>query len=38
MPLVIERFKKAGYRFVTVSELLRAVAPGELNHPLRRPV
>ena len=38
MPLVIERFKKAGYRFVTVSELLRSVAPSELNHPLRRPV
>jgi peptidoglycan/xylan/chitin deacetylase (PgdA/CDA1 family) len=38
MPLVIERFKKAGYEFVTVSELLDRVRTAELNHPLRRSV
>jgi peptidoglycan/xylan/chitin deacetylase (PgdA/CDA1 family) len=38
MPLVIKRFERAGYRFVTVSELLRHVSSIELNHPLRRSV
>lgn len=38
MPEVIERFEKAGYRFVTVSELLARVTAHELNHPLRRAV
>lgn len=38
MPTVIERFERAGYRFVTVSELLRHVTTSELNHPLRRSV
>jgi hypothetical protein len=38
MPAVIARFKKAGYRFVTVSELLRQSGASELNHPLRKPV
>ena len=38
MPLVIEHFERAGYRFVTVSELLRHVTTTELNHPLRRSV
>lgn len=38
MPTVIERFERAGYRFVTVSELLRHVSSTELNHPLRRSV
>jgi peptidoglycan/xylan/chitin deacetylase (PgdA/CDA1 family) len=38
LPYVVERFKKAGYRFVTVGELLKLVQVGELNHPLRRAV
>lgn len=38
MPTVIEHFQRAGYRFVTVSELLRLVTSAELNHPLRRSV
>ncbi len=38
LPYVVERFKKAGYRFVTVGELLKLVQTGELNHPLRRAV
>lgn len=38
MPTVIEHFERAGYRFVTVSELLRHVSTTELNHPLRRSV
>jgi peptidoglycan/xylan/chitin deacetylase (PgdA/CDA1 family) len=38
MPMVIEHFERAGYRFVTVSELLRHVSQTELNHPLRRSV
>ena len=38
MPTVIEHFERAGYRFVTVSELLRRVSTTELNHPLRRSV
>ncbi len=35
LPYVVERFKQAGYRFVTVGELLRLVQVDELNHPLR---
>jgi peptidoglycan-N-acetylglucosamine deacetylase len=38
LPYVVERFKQAGYRFVTVGELLKLVQSGELNHPLRRAV
>ncbi|MGA8533818.1 MAG: polysaccharide deacetylase family protein, partial [Candidatus Tumulicola sp.] len=38
MPTVIEHFERAGYRFVTIGELLRLVTAGELNHPLRRSV
>jgi peptidoglycan/xylan/chitin deacetylase (PgdA/CDA1 family) len=38
LPFVVERFKRAGYRFVTVGELLRKVQSNELNHPLRRAV
>lgn len=38
MPLVIARFKAAGYRFVTVSQLLRETSTNDLNHPLRKPV
>jgi peptidoglycan/xylan/chitin deacetylase (PgdA/CDA1 family) len=38
LPEVVGRFKKAGYRFVTVGELLHAVQTADLNHPLRRAV
>lgn len=38
LPYVVARFKRAGYRFVTVGTLLRLVQSGELNHPLRRAV
>jgi peptidoglycan-N-acetylglucosamine deacetylase len=38
LPYVVERFKQAGYRFVTVGELLKLVQTSELNHPLRRAV
>ncbi len=38
LPYVVERFRQAGYTFVTVGELLKQVQTGELNHPLRRAV
>ncbi len=38
LPYVVERFRKAGYRFVTVGELLKLVQAGDLNHPLRKAV
>ncbi len=38
LPFVVDRFRKAGYRFVTVGELLRLVQTSDLNHPLRRAV
>jgi peptidoglycan-N-acetylglucosamine deacetylase len=38
MPLIVERFRRAGYRFVTIGQLLRQVHAGDINHPLRRPV
>jgi peptidoglycan/xylan/chitin deacetylase (PgdA/CDA1 family) len=38
LPFVVERFKRAGYRFVTVGELLKLVQTDELNHPLRHAV
>ncbi|MFY9738210.1 MAG: polysaccharide deacetylase family protein [Candidatus Cybelea sp.] len=38
LPYVVDRFKRAGYRFVTVGELLKLVQTGDLNHPLRRAV
>lgn len=38
LPAVVERFKRAGYRFVTVGEMLRNVQTDELNHPLRRAI
>jgi peptidoglycan-N-acetylglucosamine deacetylase len=38
LPYVVERFKRAGYRFVTVGSLLRLVQIDEVNHPLRRAV
>ncbi|HZV25665.1 MAG TPA: polysaccharide deacetylase family protein [Acidothermaceae bacterium] len=38
LPGIVASFEKAGYRFVTVGELLAHVTPNDLNHPLRRPV
>jgi peptidoglycan/xylan/chitin deacetylase (PgdA/CDA1 family) len=38
LPAVVERFRKAGYEFVTVGELLQRITPGELNHPARASV
>ncbi|MBV9232420.1 MAG: polysaccharide deacetylase family protein, partial [Candidatus Eremiobacteraeota bacterium] len=38
LPSVVERFKRAGYRFVTVGQMLKLVQNDELNHPLRRAV
>lgn len=38
LPYVVQRFRQAGYQFVTVGELLKKVQTGELNHPLRRAV
>jgi peptidoglycan/xylan/chitin deacetylase (PgdA/CDA1 family) len=35
LPDVVARYRSDGYRFVTVGELLAAVGPDELNHPLR---
>jgi peptidoglycan-N-acetylglucosamine deacetylase len=36
LPFIVQRFEQAGYRFVTVGELLHEVSYEELNHPLRR--
>jgi len=36
LPVVVRRFEQAGYRFVTVGELLDRVSSEDLNHPLRR--
>jgi peptidoglycan-N-acetylglucosamine deacetylase len=38
LPIVVERFRRAGYTFVTVSQLLRQVTPGAINHPAREAV
>jgi peptidoglycan-N-acetylglucosamine deacetylase len=38
LPTVVGRFERAGYRFVTVSELLQQVTPGAINHPKRETV
>ena len=38
LPKVVERFRRAGYTFVTVGQLLDEVSTRDLNHPLRRPV
>lgn len=35
LPEVISRFRAAGYRFVTVGELLKQASVEETNHPLR---
>jgi peptidoglycan/xylan/chitin deacetylase (PgdA/CDA1 family) len=38
LPAVAAAFRSAGYRFVTVGRLLRAVRTDDVNHPARRPV
>jgi peptidoglycan/xylan/chitin deacetylase (PgdA/CDA1 family) len=38
LPAVAAAFRAAGYRFVTVGQLLRAVRADDVNHPARRPV
>ncbi len=38
LPAIVRAFEKAGYRFVTVGELLQRVGPEAVNHPLRRSV
>jgi peptidoglycan-N-acetylglucosamine deacetylase len=38
LPYVVDHFRKAGYRFVTVGELLKLVQTSDLNHPLRKAV
>ena len=38
LPQVVARFEAAGYRFVTVGQMLAAVTPAELNHPAKHPV
>jgi peptidoglycan-N-acetylglucosamine deacetylase len=38
LPVVIERFRKAGYRFVTAGELIRETTPQAINHPQRTTV
>ena len=35
LPDVIERFRRAGYRFVTIGEMLRLTTPQVMNHPKR---
>lgn len=38
LPEIVARFRKSGYQFVTVSQLLARVSPQEMNHPARRAV
>ena len=38
LPAIVARYRRAGYRFVTVGELLRFVTPEQLNHPLKNPL
>jgi peptidoglycan/xylan/chitin deacetylase (PgdA/CDA1 family) len=38
LPDMIQRFRNAGYTFLTVSELLRRVGPDALNHAARTPL
>ena len=35
LPTVIERFRQAGFRFVTVGEMLKLTSPQAINHPKR---
>ena len=38
LPEIVERFRKSGYQFVTVSQLLKRASTIEMNHPARRAV
>lgn len=38
LPQIVARFEAAGYRFVTVREMLAQVTPAELNHPAKHSV
>ena len=38
IPGIVERFRAAGYTFVTAGELLRRVTPFAINHPVRESV
>jgi peptidoglycan/xylan/chitin deacetylase (PgdA/CDA1 family) len=38
LPIIVAAFRKAGYEFVTVGELLHRVTSAQINHPLRRAV
>jgi peptidoglycan/xylan/chitin deacetylase (PgdA/CDA1 family) len=38
LPELAAAFRSAGYRFVTVGQLLRAVPVDDVNHPAKRPV
>lgn len=38
LPGIIQRFRDAGYTFTTVSELVRRLGPGPLNHAARTPL
>jgi peptidoglycan/xylan/chitin deacetylase (PgdA/CDA1 family) len=38
LPGIIQRFRRAGYTFVTVTDLVRRLGPGPLNHAARTPL
>jgi peptidoglycan-N-acetylglucosamine deacetylase len=38
IPEIVDRFRRAGYTFVTAGELVRRVAPFAINHPVRQSV
>jgi peptidoglycan/xylan/chitin deacetylase (PgdA/CDA1 family) len=38
LPGIIQRFRNAGYTFTTVSDLVRRLGPGPLNHAARTPL
>jgi peptidoglycan/xylan/chitin deacetylase (PgdA/CDA1 family) len=38
LPGIIQRFRAAGYTFMTVEELVRRLGPGPLNHAARTPL
>jgi peptidoglycan/xylan/chitin deacetylase (PgdA/CDA1 family) len=38
LPGLVARFRAAGYQFLTVGQLLKRVAPEQLNHPLKSPI
>jgi peptidoglycan/xylan/chitin deacetylase (PgdA/CDA1 family) len=38
LPGIIQRFRAAGYRFVTVSQIVAQAGPQALNHAARTPL